>query len=45
LIVLYQPYFAAPVAAALGLLCTTRYLIPALAGLPFLHRYVRKLHG
>jgi uncharacterized protein (TIRG00374 family) len=45
LIVLYQPYFGAPVAAALGLLCTTRYLIPALAGLPFLHRYVRKLHG
>ncbi|MFN2540582.1 MAG: lysylphosphatidylglycerol synthase transmembrane domain-containing protein [Chthoniobacterales bacterium] len=43
LIVLYQPYFAAPVAAALGLLCTARYLIPALAGLSFLHRYARKI--
>ncbi|HEY6110969.1 MAG TPA: lysylphosphatidylglycerol synthase transmembrane domain-containing protein [Chthoniobacterales bacterium] len=39
LIVLYRPYFAAPVAAALGLLCTARYLLPALAGLPFLDRY------
>jgi len=27
------------VAAALGLLCTARYLLPALAGLPFLDRY------
>jgi uncharacterized protein (TIRG00374 family) len=43
LIVLYQPYFAAPVAAALGILCTARYLIPALAGLPFLHRYLKKV--
>lgn len=45
LIVLYRPYFAAPVAAALGLLCTARYLIPALAGLPFLHRYLKKVGG
>jgi uncharacterized protein (TIRG00374 family) len=43
LIVLYQPYFAAPVAAALGILSTARYLIPALAGLPFLHRYLKKV--
>ena len=43
LIVLYRPYFGAPVAAALGLLCTARYLLPALAGLPFLHRYVTKV--
>ncbi|PYL06255.1 MAG: lysylphosphatidylglycerol synthetase [Verrucomicrobia bacterium] len=42
LIVLYRPYFAAPVAAALGLLCTARYVLPALAGLPFLHRYVTR---
>jgi uncharacterized protein (TIRG00374 family) len=43
LILLYQPYFAAPVAAALGILCTARYLIPAIAGLPFLHRYASRL--
>ena len=43
LIVLYRPYFAGPVAAALGLLCTARYVIPALAGLPLLHRYVKKI--
>lgn len=43
LIILYQPYFQAPVAAALGLLCTARYLIPAAAGLPFLHRYLERV--
>jgi glycosyltransferase 2 family protein len=43
LIVLYQPYFTAPVAAALGILCTARYIIPAIAGLPFLHRYLNKI--
>jgi glycosyltransferase 2 family protein len=40
LIVLYQPYMAAPAAAALGLLCTLRYLLPALAGLPLLAEYL-----
>lgn len=40
LIVFYQPYFSAPTAAALGLLCTSRYLLPALAGLPFLWQYL-----
>ncbi len=35
LVFFYQPYFAAPTAAALGLLCTARYILPALAGLPF----------
>jgi glycosyltransferase 2 family protein len=40
LIALYAPYFAAPTAAALGLLCTARYLLPALGGLPFLHQYL-----
>jgi uncharacterized protein (TIRG00374 family) len=39
-ILLYQPYAAAPVAAALGLLFTLRYLLPALAGWPFLARYL-----
>jgi hypothetical protein len=40
LILLYQPYMAEPVAAALGLLFTLRYLLPALAGLPFLAQYM-----
>jgi len=40
LIVFYQPYFNAPTAAALGLLCTSRYIIPAIAGLPFLGQYL-----
>ena len=32
----YQDYFSAATGAALGLLCTSRYFIPALIGLPFL---------
>lgn len=40
LILFYQPYFAAPTAAALGVLCTSRYLLPAIAGLPFLGQYL-----
>jgi hypothetical protein len=40
LIAFYQPYFAAPTAAALGLLCTSRYLLPAIGGLPFLGHYL-----
>ena len=40
LILFYQPYFSAPTAAALGLLCTSRYLMPAIAGLPFLGQYL-----
>ena len=43
LIVLYRPYFDAAVGAALGILCTARYFIPALAGLIFLPRYLAKL--
>lgn len=39
LIVLYAPYFAADKAAALGVLCTARYLLPALGGLPFVGQY------
>jgi uncharacterized protein (TIRG00374 family) len=39
-ILVYQPYMAAPVAAALGLLFTLRYVLPALAGWPFLARYL-----
>ncbi|MGK7900824.1 MAG: lysylphosphatidylglycerol synthase transmembrane domain-containing protein [Hormoscilla sp.] len=40
LILFYQPYFTASTAAALGLLCTSRYLIPAIGGLPFLGKYM-----
>jgi hypothetical protein len=43
LIVFYQPFFGPPTAAALGVLCTLRYLIPALAGLPFLRQYLTTL--
>lgn len=32
----YQDYFSSVTGAALGLLCTSRYFIPALIGLPFL---------
>ena len=39
LVALYAPYFAAPTALALGLLCTARYVLPALGGLPFAGRY------
>ncbi len=37
-IMLYQPFFNTPTGAALGLLCTSRYLLPAIVGLPFLGR-------
>ncbi len=40
LIVLYQPWLAAPAGAALGVLCTMRYLLPGAAGLPVLSRYL-----
>jgi uncharacterized protein (TIRG00374 family) len=42
LIAFYQPYFDAPTAAALALLCTSRYLLPALGGLPFLGQYLQQ---
>ena len=40
LVALYAPYFSAPTALALGLLCTARYVLPALGGLPFAGRYL-----
>jgi uncharacterized protein (TIRG00374 family) len=40
LVFFYKPYLTPAVAAALGLLCTARYLLPAIGGLPFLHRYL-----
>lgn len=36
LIFFYKPYFDASTGAALGLLCTSRYFLPAVIGLPFL---------
>jgi uncharacterized protein (TIRG00374 family) len=36
LIFFYHPYFDAQTGAALGLLCTSRYFVPAIIGLPFL---------
>lgn len=52
LIFLYSPYLAQQLgdpakavstAAALGLLCTARYLLPALGGLPFVTGYLRRV--
>lgn len=45
LIAFYAPFFNAQIGAALGLLCTSRYLIPAMAGLPFLQRYLSAIGG
>ena len=36
LILFYQPYFGEATGASLGLLCTSRYFLPAIIGLPFL---------
>jgi len=43
LIAFYHPYFSAATAAALGILCTTRYLMPAIGGLPFLGHYMASM--
>ena len=40
---LFAPFMAAPTGAALGLMLTLRYLLPGLAGLPFLSNYVTML--
>ena len=45
LIAFYQPYMNAPTAAALGLLCTSRYLLPALGGIPFLGQYLTTIQN
>ncbi|MGB3403182.1 MAG: lysylphosphatidylglycerol synthase transmembrane domain-containing protein [Microcoleaceae cyanobacterium] len=45
LVLFYQPYFASTTAAALGLLCTSRYFLPALGGLPFLSQYLATIRG
>jgi uncharacterized protein (TIRG00374 family) len=43
LILLYSPYLDAASGAMLGLLCTLRYLLPGLLGLPYLHRYFSQM--
>ncbi len=40
LILFYQPYLDPATGAALGLLCTSRYFIPAIGGLPFLGQFL-----
>lgn len=39
-ILLYGAHLSPAAAAALGVLFTARYLLPAVAGLPFVHRYL-----
>jgi hypothetical protein len=43
ILALYRPFLSPPAAAAVGLLCTARYVLPALGGLPFLGRYLQAL--
>jgi len=43
ILLLYAPYLGAGEAAVLGVLATLRYLIPAIAGLPFMGDYLRKV--
>ena len=48
LIYFYQPYFNEVTGAALGWLCTSRYFLPAIIGLPFLGQMLaaaKKLKG
>ena len=39
-IYLFAPFLTAPAGAALGLMLTLRYVLPGLAGLPFLAEYI-----
>jgi len=48
LVLFYQDYLDPATAAALGLLCTSRYFLPAIGGLPFLSQFlatVRTIKG
>lgn len=40
----YQPYFSETVGVALGLLCTSRYFLPAIIGLPFLGQMIATIN-
>ncbi len=43
LVLFYRDFFSSATAAALGLLCTARYVLPALGGLPFVGGYLPKM--
>lgn len=43
LVIFYAPFFSAPTAAALGILCTARYVLPAIGGLPFAGHYFQAM--
>jgi len=43
LLYFFNPYMAPANAAALGILCTMRYLMPAIAGLPFIGKSINNL--
>lgn len=43
LILLFAPYADAPTMAGVGLLCSMRYWVDTLLGVPFFHRYMRRL--
>ncbi|MDD5199765.1 MAG: lysylphosphatidylglycerol synthase transmembrane domain-containing protein [Terrimicrobiaceae bacterium] len=45
LVFFYQPYMPAAAGAALGVLCTLRYVLPALLGLPFLGPAIAEMGG
>ncbi len=45
LILFFRPYLDAPTGAALGILCTLRYVLPAIGGLPFVTRYLPGLRS
>jgi uncharacterized protein (TIRG00374 family) len=45
LIFFYAPYMSQPAGAALGVLCTLRYVLPALLGLPFIGPAIAQLGG
>ena len=45
LVFFYAPYMSAAAGAALGVLCTLRYVLPALLGLPFLGPAVAEMGG
>ncbi len=45
LIYFYAAYFGPATGAALGILCTMRYIMPALAGWPFFGGYMQKTPG
>jgi len=45
LVFFYAPYMSQPAGAALGGLCTLRYVLPALLGLPFIGPAIAQLGG